>query len=49
MENKNSQKETSLNQLEKSQPNEISGVIFSSGIKIIDPETQEVLLHVRDE
>lgn len=28
-------------------PNEFGGVYFSSSIKITDPNTQEVLVHVR--
>lgn len=28
-------------------PNEFGGVYFSSSIKISDPETKEVLVHVR--
>ncbi len=28
-------------------PNEVSGVYFSSGIKIFDPNTQEVLVQKR--
>jgi hypothetical protein len=30
-----------------SEPNESGGLIFSSSIKITDPNTQEIILHVR--
>jgi hypothetical protein len=29
------------------EPDEAGGIIFSSSIKITDPNTQEILLHVR--
>jgi hypothetical protein len=29
------------------EPNENGGIIFSSSIKITDPNTQEIILHVR--
>ena len=41
--------ENTEQKVEETKPNEVSGLIFSSGIKIIDPETQEVLIHIRDE
>ena len=28
-------------------PNEVTGIYFSSGIKIFDPNTKEIILHKR--
>jgi hypothetical protein len=28
-------------------PNEVTGIYFSSGIKIFDPKTKEIILHKR--
>jgi hypothetical protein len=37
----------SQNSKDTKKPNELGGVYFSSSIKISDPETNEVLVHVR--
>ena len=35
------------NSQDKKKPNELGGVYFSSSVKISDPKTKEVLVHVR--
>ena len=45
--NENKSEKDSQKPQDTKKPNEFGGVYFSSSIKISDPETNEVLVHVR--
>ena len=45
--NETKKKKDSQNSQDTKKPNEFGGVYFSSSVKISDPKTNEVLVHVR--